>query len=93
MWYSYGYGYGWWWWWLAFLIIFFCLPLGYGWGYRGWGPWYRRRRPLRDDLTDARLNRVGYEGDSGWGWLGLLLWFFLVIAIVWVVSAWIWGYR
>jgi hypothetical protein len=54
------YAYGCWWWWMLFLIILFLLPLGYGWGYRGWGPWYRRRRP----------------GDigTGWGLAGVLLW-------------------
>jgi H+/Cl- antiporter ClcA len=72
------YGYGWWWWWLAFIIIFFLLPLGYGWGYRGWGPWYRRR-PIDGDI------------DAGWGGAGLLLWIVLFIAIIWLIAAAAWG--
>ena len=73
------YGYGWWWWWLAFTLIFFLLPLGYGWGYRGWGPWYRRRRPVDGDI------------DAGWGAAGIFLWIVLFIAIVWLITAWAWG--
>ena len=91
MWYSYGYGWGWWWWWLAFLIIFFLLPLGYGWGYRGWGPWYRRRPPVRGALPDSGLNRVEPVDDYGWGWLGIFLWIILIIAIIWGIGAWGWG--
>lgn len=60
--YWYG-GYGWW-WWLAFLFIFFLLPLGYGWGYRGWGPWYRRRRPPR--LGAAPGTEPAAEQEAGW---------------------------
>ncbi len=71
-----------WWWWLAFVVIFFFIPLIYGWGYRGWGPWYRRRRPPGTDLT---------ETDSGWGWLGIFLWVILIVAIIWAIFAWGWG--
>lgn len=91
MWYSYGYGYGWWWWWLAFLIIFFFLPLGYGWGYRGWGPWYRRRPPVRGTLSDSSVNRAGPVDESGWGGLGIILWIILILAIIWGIGAWGWG--
>jgi hypothetical protein len=41
-------------WWLAFIVVFFQLPLGYGWGYRGWGPWYRLRPTV---TTIAALGR------------------------------------
>lgn len=87
------YGYGWWWWWILFLVIFFFLPLLYGWGYRGWGPWYRRRRPPRD-LTPpetARDRTSPIEEDSGWGWLGIVLWFVLIMAVLWLIAAWGWG--
>jgi hypothetical protein len=81
------YSTGWWWWWLLFLIVFFLLPLGYGWGYRGWGPWYRRRTPTSTDL--------GAEGTAppdteGWGWGASFLWIILLIAIVWLISAFVW---
>jgi hypothetical protein len=92
MWYSYGYGYGWWWWWIAFLIIFFLLPLGYGWGYRGWGPWYRRRPGGRNVPFGDDPNRLAPIDDtSGWGWLGIFLWIILIVAIIWAIGAWGWG--
>ena len=55
----------------------------YGWGYRGWGPWYRRRR---------RPPTVGAAGtepagvDAGWGCAGGLLWIILIIAIIWLIA-------
>lgn len=58
---------------------------GYGWGYRGWGPWYRRRpRGLRT------LDPAG-PVDSAWGWAGIALWIILLIAIIWAIGAWRWG--
>ncbi|HKT60752.1 MAG TPA: hypothetical protein VJQ46_11935 [Gemmatimonadales bacterium] len=77
------YAYGWWWWWLAFLIIFFLLPLGYGWGYRGWGPWYRRR-PGLTSIAD-------HDVDIGWGLIGILLWAVLILAIIWLIAALAWA--
>ncbi len=76
-------GAGWWWWWIAFVIIFFLFPLGYGWGYRGWGPWWRRRRPA----TTAG------GPEQGWGCAGAILWIILIIAIFWFIAAWGWGTR
>jgi hypothetical protein len=98
-WYGYT-GYGWWWWWIAFVLIFFLIPLGYGWGYRGWGPWYRRRNPRRSpggELPPGNApssNEPGIppaEEETGWGWSGAFLWFILIIAIIWLVAAWGWG--
>ncbi len=84
------YSNGWWWWWLAFLVIFFLIPLGYGWGYRGWGPWYRRRGRRRAEIrTDLPAGDVGDE--VGWGALGVFLWIVLILAIIWVVAAWGFG--
>jgi uncharacterized membrane protein YphA (DoxX/SURF4 family) len=65
--------------WLAFLIIFFLLPLGYGWGYRGWGPWHRQRPTLATIASG--------EADLGWGPVGLLLWVVVIIAITWPIAA------
>lgn len=83
-------GTGWWWWWLAFVIIFFFLPLGYGWGYRGWGPWYRRRRsggPSQVNMpANADRNRV--DLDTGWGAGSAVLWAVLIIALIWLIAAW-----
>ncbi len=92
------YGYGWWWWWVLFLIIFFLLPLGYGWGYRGWGPWYRRRRSpeLRDEGLPPAADRrspTDPELDTGWGWAAVFLWIVLILAIIWLVVALGWGGR
>ncbi|HZP87921.1 MAG TPA: hypothetical protein VFB54_13985 [Burkholderiales bacterium] len=80
------YSYGWWWWWLLFLLIFFVLPLGYGWGYRGWGPWYRRR------VIDSRNVPAGPtpEPTEDWGWIAIFLWIILIIAIVWLIAALSW---
>jgi hypothetical protein len=87
------YGGGWWWWWLAFVIFFFLLPLGYGWGYRGWGPWYRRSSSLRRRRVGGDpIEPVSQESDSGWGWLGIALWVVLILAIIWPIGAWGWGY-
>lgn len=89
------YGYGWWWWWIGFIIVFILLPTGYGWGYRGWGPWYRRRgakarvranRVRSPDGTD----RLEPGDDGGWGWLGIMLWIALLIAIGWAMGLF-WG--
>lgn len=55
------YSTGWWWWWVLFLLVFFLLPLGYGWGYRGWGPWYRRRPTTR--VTDETTPPAGAGPD------------------------------
>lgn len=93
------YGYGWWWWWAAFLIIFFLLPLGYGWGYRGWGPWYRRRggagRGPRRDLPppegQGSLPQEPFRESTGWGWGGYFLWLIILVAIIWLIVAWGWG--
>lgn len=89
------YGWLWWWWWIGFVLIFFVLPLGYGWGYRGWGPWYRRRRD--GTRTRANLGRAsdgspdGLESsDVGWGWLGIALWIVLLIAVGWGIGM-LWG--
>jgi hypothetical protein len=96
------YGYGWWWWWIAFVIIFFLLPLGYGWGYRGWGPWYRRRRlpptssnarTAGDEQLRRELERRELEAGYGWGWGGIVLWIILLFAIAWLIAAWAWGGR
>ena len=77
------------------MVIFFCIPLGYGWGYRGRGPWYRRRRggsamgrggPLPGNVpanTGSPDNGVGY----GW-WGGIVLWIIFVVAIIWLIAAW-----
>lgn len=78
------YGFGWWWWWLLFVVIFFLLPVGYGWGYRGWGPWYRRRRWVSDEYSER-------WSDDGWGWGGVILWIILILAIIWLIFAWGWG--
>ncbi len=93
-WYSTGWG----WWWLAFIAIFFLLPLSYGWGYRGWGPWYRTRRLDRRNPANAAVayspeRRVATGADyrdEGWGWAAALLWLVLVIALVWLIFAWVW---
>lgn len=80
------YSTGWWWWWILFLLVFFLLPLGYGWGYRGWGPWYRRRTPGRftsESTGDPDL-------DRGWGWISSFLWVILLIALIWIVAAILW---
>ena len=96
------YGSGCWWWWVAFVVIFFLIPLGYGWGYRGWRPWYRRRRThkgLPGNVPSAPPGNYPRPGDqptaeeTGWGWAGVLLWFILIIAIIWLVAAWGWGGR
>ncbi len=93
------YGYGWW-WWVAFVVIFFLIPLGYGWGYRGWGPWYRRRRasgtggePPGTAPGNMRPNAgpPDEDLDYGWGWGGTFLWFIFIIAILWLIAAWGWG--
>lgn len=89
------YGAGWWWWWIAFVIIFFLLPLGYGWGYRGWGPWYQRRRRIPGtrpaDLPEGQP--LPEETAAGWGCLGIIVWIILVLAIVWLIAALGWGGR
>lgn len=91
------YGNGWGWWWFAFVLIFFFLPLGYGWGYRGWGPWYRGRhhpRPPSDQLPPSSNVPRGsdpMDEETGWGWVGIFLWFVLIVAIVWLIAAWGWG--
>jgi hypothetical protein len=91
------YGTGWWWWWIFFVFIFFFLPLGYGWGYRGWGPWYRRRRPLprtrTDNLPPGTEPTMTTDEAAGWGCMGLVLWIVLIIAIVWLIGVWGWGGR
>ncbi len=74
-----------WWWWIAFVVIFLFLPLTYGWGYRGWGPPYRRRRPVADGVPDEDLS-------AGWGGLALLFWIALFVAIVWAFAGWGWGW-
>ncbi len=87
------YSTGWWWWWLAFVVIFFLIPLGYGWGYRGWGPWYRRRRHYTGGPGEGPMGRTGPgdEPDSGWGALAIVLWFVLIVAAIWFIAAWGWG--
>ena len=82
-------GYVWWWWWIAFVVIFFLLPLGYGWGYRGWGPWYRRRRPG----TLAAGTEPGAGDSAGWGGCAVILWIIVIVAIFWLIAGWGWGPR
>lgn len=84
------YSTGWWWWWVLFLLVFFLLPLGYGWGYRGWGPWYRRRPTTR--VTEGTMPPVGAgpDLDEGWGWVSSFLWVVLLIALIWIVAAFLW---
>ncbi len=94
---------GWWWWWIAFVVIFFLIPLGYGWGYRGWGPWYRRRHPSGiprsaappPDIEGDNLRRTpaDNETESGWGAAAVFLWLVLILAIIWLIAAWGWGGR
>lgn len=91
MWYGWT-GYGWWWWWFAFLVVFFLLPLGYGWGYRGWGPWYRRRGTSERHVGEPSPAPVEDDLDSGWGWTGVALWIVLLVALFWLVAAVGWGY-
>jgi len=74
------YSTGWFWWWLAFIAIFFLLPLGYGWGYRGWGPWYRLKAPERRSAA-----RDDYA-PQGWGALAVFLWLVVIIAAVWLAA-------
>lgn len=85
----------WFWWWLAFLLIFFVLPVGYGWGYRGWGPWYRRRpidrrSPMNGGtayVPERRMQvRAGYAGE-GWNDGSGVLWLVLIVAAMWLVVA------
>jgi hypothetical protein len=85
------YNEGWWWWWLAFLIVFFLFPLAYGWGYRGWGPWYRRRarRPASAETPLPAGQRSGAD-DLGWGWAAIMLWIVLFIAFLWLVGVVAW---
>ncbi len=84
----------WFWWWFLFVFIFLLLPLGYGWGYRGWGPPYYRRsgRPV-DPVEAEQLHREAVAEQqaeaAGWGWIALALWLFFVVAIVWLVAAWL----
>jgi hypothetical protein len=88
------YGYGWWMWWLAFVILFFLLPLGYGWGYRGWGPWYRRRNLVGEGRPVASTERPVSEYSTGdWGAFGIVLWIVLLVALVWLFAALVWGGR
>jgi hypothetical protein len=85
MWWNSG---AWLWWWLAFLLIFFVLPVTYGWGYRGWGPWYRRRRFDRRNADNAgrtylreRRTRVRSDYPSdGWGDRAGTMWLVLIVA-------------
>jgi hypothetical protein len=77
------YGDGWYWWWLAFLVLFFVVPVAYGWGYRGWGPWYRRSVPQTGSSLDGA---PGLE-EPGWGWVAVLMWIVLGIGFVWAVLA------
>ncbi len=92
------YGYGWWWWWIAFLLIFFLLPLSYGWGYRGWGPWYSRRQPptrggrISRDVPPGSQVPPEDEELTGWGWIAAFLWFVLVLAVIWAIAAFFWGW-
>jgi hypothetical protein len=87
------YSWLWWWWWIGFFLIFFVLPLAYGWGYRGWGPWYRRRAGARtrasQDRSPEGTDRLE-SSDIGWGWLGIALWVALFIAIGWAIAL-LWG--
>lgn len=76
------YPFGWFWWWLAFVIVFFILPLGYGWGYRGWGPPYRRRIPAQGPAHLA-------DTDVGWGVVGIVLWIALAVAVAWFIVAFV----
>ncbi len=96
------YSNGWWWWWVAFVVIFFLLPLGYGWGYRGWGPWYRRRRAHEAPRGEGVPPPSGAnyppgespsDEETGWGWAGAFLWLIFIVAIIWLVAAWGWGGR
>jgi hypothetical protein len=67
-------------------LVFFLLPLGYGWGYRGWGSWYRRRSPNRI----ASEPTAGPDLDEGWGWVSSFLWVVLLIALIWIIAAFLW---
>lgn len=74
----------WWWWlWLAVVIFLLLIPLSYGWGYRRWGaPYpraYRGRRRVDAEAVEA----------AGWGILADFLWVVLVVALVWLILAWI----
>ncbi len=90
----------WFWFWMIFVFIFLLLPFGYGFGYRRLGApypsYYARRRTLRSTTVPAveadRERRAvqTQEADSAtWGILGDVVWIALVIAVGWLVVAWV----
>lgn len=79
----------WWFWlWIVFVVVLLLLPLGYGWGYRGWGPPYpsfyqRRSVPSREASSLPETN-------GGWGWGADFVWLVLIVAVIWILLAFVW---
>ncbi len=90
----------WFWFWMIFVFIFLLLPLGYGWGYRRLGApypsYYARTRTLRGTTVppreadlEPRAVRAQQTESEMWGILGDVVWIAAVIAVGWLVVAWI----
>lgn len=82
--------------WMSFVLVFLLMPVGYGWGYRGWGPpypaYYRSRRqgvtvPAGGRYTEAQA--VETTEPETWGVLADMVWIVSVIAVGWLLFAWI----
>ncbi len=80
----------WWWIWVAVMFFFCVAPMGYGWGYRGWGAPYpsyvQRRRYEQATVGGASTSYNHYA----WGWGGDFIWMFMVVGIIWAVTAFWW---
>ena len=81
------------WWWLAFVMIVFFIPLRLGWGDRGWEPSYRRRRSFGSahESVHPAAGQAFDDMKTGRGAFGFLLWFLLIMALIWLITAWTWG--
>ena len=90
----------WFWFWTIFVLIFLLLPLGYGWGYRRLGPpspsYYRRYRrgriasvPNPEVYAERRAVETEEREAQTWGVLGDIVWIALVIALGWLLVAWV----
>jgi hypothetical protein len=79
----------WWWIWIAMMFLFCVAPMGYGWGYRGWGP------PYPSYIQRCRHQQAAAGGPTSydhyaWGWVGDLIWLFLIAGIIWFAAAFWW---
>ena len=76
--------------WMAFMFMFFVLPIGYGSGYRRWGPPYPRYFQRRRGLRAAAAGGPVVVNSEAWGWGGDFVWGVVLFGALWALLSLFW---